>query len=314
MKKAFIFPGQGSQKVGMGKELYDNFGSAKDVFEEINDSLSKNLSDTIFNGSQEKLTLTENAQPSIMGVSMAVMRVLENDFQINPKENIDFFAGHSLGEYTALAASKSISIADAAKILFFRGKNMQKSAVKTKTAMAAFMGADLKKIKEIINKSLSGNEVCDIANYNTESQIVLSGDAVAIDKAIRIASAIKIRAVKLEVSAPFHSNYMKDTAYSLQEEFQKYTFKMPEIQIVNNVRARPFSDEKDIINSLVKQTYSTVKWYESIKYMQSMNVNSFYEIGFGATLCGIIKRIDRNFLTKNICDAVQIESLVKEIL
>ena len=314
MKKAFVFPGQGSQRVGMGKELYESFRTAKDVFEEVNESLSKNLSDIIFNGPQEQLTLTENAQPSIMSVSMAVIRVLENDFQLKTMENIDFFAGHSLGEYTALAASKSISIEDAAKILFFRGKNMQKTSVKTKTAMAAFMGAEIEKIEEIIKNSIRENEVCDIANYNTKSQIVLSGDEMVLDRAISIASEIKIRAVKLEVSAPFHCSYMKDTANALQNEFQKYTFKMPDIQIVNNVRAQPFDDEKDIINSLIKQTYSTVKWYESIKYMQSLNVNSFYEIGFGTTLCGIIKRIDKNCLIKNIFDAVQIENLAKEIL
>ncbi|MBF97250.1 MAG: [acyl-carrier-protein] S-malonyltransferase [Pelagibacterales bacterium] len=314
MKKSFVFPGQGSQKVGMGTEIYNNFRTAKDVFEEVNDSLSKNLSKIIFKGPQEELTLTQNAQPAIMAVSMAVIRVLENDFQVNIKKNIDFIAGHSLGEYTALAASKSISLTDTAKILFYRGKNMQESTRSTKTGMAAFMGANFEKIKEILVDSTDGNEVCDIANYNTDSQIVLSGDEVSINKAIAIAEEIKVKAVKLEVSAPFHSSYMKDTAEALKNEFQKYNFRMPNIPIISNFSAKPFSDEKDIINSLVKQTYSTVRWYESIKYINSMNVNAFYEIGFGKTLCGIIKRIDRNLITRNLVEAVQIESFAKEIL
>ena len=175
---------------------------------------------------------------------------------------------------------------------------MQKSTVQTKTGMAAFIGADLNKINEILEKCTNQNEVCDIANYNTETQIVLSGDESVIDKAIRIASEVKIKAVKLQVSAPFHSSYMKDTATALENEFQKYNFKMPEIPIVSNIKAKPFEDQMDITNSLVKQTYSTVKWYESIKYIQSRNINSFYEIGFGNTLCGIIKKIDRRKLTE----------------
>ena len=175
----------------MGKEIYDNHRAARDVFEEINDSISKNLSDIIFNGPQELLTLTENAQPSIMCVSMAVIRVLEEEFNFNTKDYISYFAGHSLGEYTALAASKSISVADAAKILSFRGKNMQKSSSNSATSMAAFMGADLKKIKEIISQSIRNEEICDIANYNTETQIVLSGDDTAINRAIILANEKK---------------------------------------------------------------------------------------------------------------------------
>ena len=314
MKKSFVFPGQGSQKVGMGVELFKTFRTAKDVFEQVNDSLSKKLSDIIFNGPQEKLTLTENAQPAIMAVSMAVIRVLEIDFQVSFKEKINYFAGHSLGEYTALAAAKSLSLSDVAKILFFRGENMQKSANKNKTAMAAFMGADINKIKKIAEKFSSQSVICDIANYNTDNQVVLSGDENAIEEAVAEAKKENIKALRLEVSAPFHSSYMKDTAYALKEEFQKYIFDLPTVQIISNVRARPFTDEKDIVDSLVIQTYSTVRWYESIKYMQEKSTNSFYEIGFGKTLCGLIKRIDRNCITKGICDPIEIENLAKEIL
>ncbi len=313
MKKAFVFPGQGSQKVGMGKEIYDNHRAAKDVFEEINDSLSKNLSDIIFNGPQELLTLTENAQPSIMCVSMAVMRVLEEEFNFNTKDYINCFAGHSLGEYTALAASKSITVADTAKLLSFRGKNMQKSSSNSVTSMAAFMGADLKKIEDIVSQSLRNEEICDIANYNTDTQIVLSGDDTAINRAIILANEQKVRTVKLDVSAPFHSGYMKNTAKALQEEFGKYTFKVPEIKVISNFLAMPFKESKDIEEGLIKQTYSTVRWYESIKYMIDLNTNSFFEIGFGSTLCGIIKRIDRKLQTKNISSSEEIEVIAKEI-
>ena len=314
MKKSFVFPGQGSQKVGMGKEIYESFRSAKDVFEEVNDSLSKKLSDIIFNGPHEKLTLTENAQPAIMTISMAVIKVLEIDFKIDLKERINYFAGHSLGEYTALAAAKSLSLSDVAKILFFRGKNMQKCTNHNKTAMAAFMGADISKIKDIANKFSSNNLVCDIANYNTDNQIVLSGDEKAIDKAMIEAKKQNIKALRLAVSAPFHSAYMKDTAQALKEEFQKYIFDIPNVKIISNVSAKPFTDEKDIIDNLVIQTYSTVRWYESIKFIQEQNTNSFYEIGFGKTLCGIIKRIDRNCLTRGVCDPAEIENLAKEII
>ena len=314
MKKAFIFPGQGSQKVGMGKEIYDNHIAAREVFEEVNDSLSKNLSDIIFNGPQETLTLTENAQPSIMCVSMAVMRVLEEEFKFNTRDHISYFAGHSLGEYTALAASNSICISDASKILLFRGKSMQKSSPSWATCMAAFMGADLKKIEGIISETLRSKEICDIANYNTETQIVISGDDAAINRAIVLANEQKIRTVKLDVSAPFHSNYMIDTAKALQEEFAKLAFKAPEIKVISNFKALPFTDAKDIEEGLIKQTYSTVRWYETIKYMQDLNTNSFYEIGFGSTLCGIVKRIDRSLQLNSVCSSKEIETLAKEIL
>ena len=315
MKKAFIFPGQGSQKVGMGREIYDNFRIARDVFEEVNDSLSKNLAKTIFNGPQELLTLTENAQPAIMCVSMAVIRILEEEFGFNIKNNkINFFAGHSLGEYTALAAAKSLNLSDTAKILSFRGKSMQSSSSNSATSMAAFMGADLNKIKNIISNCLKDDEVCDVANYNTETQIVLSGDEAAIDRAISLATSLKVKTVKLDVSAPFHSNYMVNTANALENEFNKLTFRLPEIKIVSNFRAIPFKDLNDIKEGLIKQTYSTVRWYESIKYMQNLNTYSFFEIGFGSTLCGINKRIDRKLQSQAICNCKEIEVLAKEIL
>ena len=191
---------------------------------------------------------------------------------------------------------------------------MQSSTHKLKTAMAAFVGADINKIKDISKRSKSENSICDIANYNTANQIVLSGDEVAIDKAINLADNMSIKAFRLDVSAPFHSIYMKETASALENEFKRYSFSFPKTQIISNIEAKPFSDKKNIIDSLVKQTYSTVRWYESIKYMSKMDVNTFYEIGFGNILSGLIRRIDRSNIVKGIIDPVHIENLAKEII
>ena len=314
MNRALVFPGQGSQKIGMGKELFDNFSSAKEVFEEVNDSLSRNLTNIIFNGPQAELTLTKNAQPAIMCVSMAIMKILKKDFNLDLNDHASYFAGHSLGEYTALAAANSLSLSDTAKILYFRGEKMQEASQKFKTAMAAFLGADIIKINEILMKSLSSNEVCNIANYNTQSQIVLSGDEVTIDKAIKLAGEINIRAVKLQVSAPFHSSYMKNAARALQEKLQKVSFNIPITQIVSNYKALPFENNiEDIIDSLIKQTYSTVKWYESIMFIKNNDINQFIEIGYGSTLNSIIKRIDKENLVQSIYKCPDIEKLAKEI-
>ena len=290
MKKSLIFPGQGSQKIGMGKEFFDNFQIAKEVFQNVDDSLSQNLSKLIFDGPLDELTLTENAQPAIMTVSIAILEVLKREFGFNVRES-SFCAGHSLGEYTALAATDCLSLSEVALLLKKRGKSMQNSLPKGKGAMAALIGLEINEVKKLI-ATLSNNLVCEIANYNSINQIVISGDSEAIDLIVDKAKEKKIKAIKLLVSAPFHCKYMLETSNQLKKSFDKLIFKNPIIPIVLNYSARPYEDLKDLKNSLVKQTFSTVRWYESLSFMIKEDTGIFLEIGNGSTLSNMIKRME----------------------
>ena len=290
MIKSLIFPGQGSQKIGMGKEFFDNFQIAKEVFQNVDDSLSQKLSKLIFDGPLDELTLTQNAQPAIMTVSIAILEVLKSEFGFNVKES-SFCAGHSLGEYTALAATDCLSLREVALLLKKRGKSMQNSLSKGKGAMAALIGLEINEVKKLIAK-LSNNLVCEIANYNSINQIVVSGDTEAIDLIIDEAKEKKIKAIKLLVSAPFHCKYMLETSKQLKKSFNKLIFKNPIIPIVLNYSAKPFKDLEDLKNSLVNQTFSTVRWYESVSFMVKERIGIFLEIGNGNTLSNMIKRME----------------------
>ena len=312
MTKSLIFPGQGSQKIGMGKEFFDNFQIAKEVFQNVDDSLSQNLSKLIFDGPLDELTLTENAQPAIMTVSIAILEVLKREFGFNVIES-SFCAGHSLGEYTALAATGCLSISEVALLLKKRGKSMQSALPKGKGAMAALIGLEINEVKKLISQ-LSKNLVCEIANYNSINQIVVSGDTEAIDLIINKAKEKKIKAIKLQVSAPFHCKYMLETSNMLKKSFDKLIFKNPIIPIVLNYSARPFEDLEDLKFSLVNQTFSTVRWYESISFMIKEGTDIFLEIGNGNTLSNMIKRMEftKEFSAKSLSSIKQIEIFMEE--
>ena len=312
MTKSLVFPGQGSQKVGMGREFYDNFKVAKEVFQKVDDSLSQNLTKLILNGPLDELTLTENAQPAIMTVSIAILEVLKNEFGFNIKNPI-FCAGHSLGEYTALAATECLDLSDVAMLLKQRGKSMQNAIPNGKGAMAALIGLEINDVKKLIAE-LSSNLVCEIANYNLINQIVVSGDAKAIDLIIEKVKEKKIKAIKLLVSAPFHCKYMIDTSNQLKKSFEKLIFNNPIIPIVLNYSAKPFSDIEDLKASLVNQTFSTVRWYESVSYMIKEGTNLFLEIGNGNTLSNMIKRIKfgKEFTATSLSSIKQIEIFMEK--
>ncbi len=312
MMKSLVFPGQGSQKVGMGMEFFENFQVAREVFQKVDDSLSQNLSKLIFNGPLEELTLTENAQPAIMAVSIAILEVLKKEFGFNIKKS-NFCAGHSLGEYTALAATECLSISEVALLLKKRGKSMQIALPNGQGAMAAIIGLDINEVKKLIAE-LSKSYVCEIANYNSINQIVVSGDAEAIDLIIEKAKEKKIKAIKLLVSAPFHCKYMVATSNQLKKSFDKLIFKNPIVPIVLNYSARPSVDLVDLKNSLVNQTFSTVRWYESINFMVEKGTNVFLEIGIGNTLSNMIKRMKfiKEFKAISLSSIKQIEVFLEE--
>ena len=311
MSKSLIFPGQGSQRVGMGKDLYENFTVAKDVFENINDSISMNLSKLIFEGPIEKLTMTENAQPAIMAVSIAILEVLKKEFNMDLKE-INSCAGHSLGEYTALAATGCLDVRDVAKVLKLRGNSMQNAISLGEGAMAALIGPDISQVKELI-KEVPNELVCEIANHNLYNQIVLSGDTKAINMIISIAKEKNIKAIRLNVSAPFHCAHMKNTAEDLKVKFNELNFKKPLIPIICNFTAKAFKDMEDLKSALIQQTFSTVKWYDSICLMLEKGTSSFIEVGYGNTLTNMIKRIksEKSFQTLAISNTESIERYFK---
>jgi len=291
MAVAFVFPGQGSQTVGMGNALTASFPTARQVFEEVDAALDSKLSTIIFEGPSETLTLTENAQPALMAVSLAVMRVLETEAGLNLARDAQFVAGHSLGEYSALAAAGAFSVADAARLLRLRGQAMQKAVPVGSGAMAALIGLDFDAAAAVAAEAAQG-EVCQAANDNGAGQVVLSGDKAAIERAVEIAKVHGARrAMLLPVSAPFHCALMSPAAAVMAEALDEVDIKPPAVPLVANVLAQPIRDPDAIVEALIKQVTGTVRWRESIAMMAGAGVTSFYEVGAGKVLSGLIKRI-----------------------
>jgi [acyl-carrier-protein] S-malonyltransferase len=291
MTTAFVFPGQGSQAVGMGKGLAELFEPARRVFEEVDASLGEKLSQTMWNGPGETLTLTENAQPALMAVSLAALRVLEAEAGVDLARHVAFLAGHSLGEYSALAAAQSLTIADAARLLRIRGRAMQKAVPVRKGAMAALIGVELEDAKSIAAEAAAAG-VCAAANDNGGGQVVLSGDKSAVERAVEIARAHGVkRAMLLPVSAPFHCALMQPAADVMAQALATVRVKPPNVPLVANVLAQPIEDPATIVRSLVQQVTGTVRWRESIQFMAGAGVATIYEVGAGKVLAGLIRRI-----------------------
>lgn len=286
MKIACVFPGQGSQKVGMCKDLYDTFPVAKEVFDSVDDALNQNLSKIIFEGPNEELTSTENTQPALMACSMAILKVLEEKLGRKLDSFCSYLLGHSLGEFTALTAAGSISVTDCAKILKIRGKAMQEAVPAGKGAMFALLGANIGVAKEI-----SIEAGCEVANDNSPEQQVLSGTVQAIDTAIQIASSKGYKAIRLQVSAPFHSKLMSPAAEKLQQALESIQINKPSIPIIANITS-DILEYSNIRQNLTLQVTGLVRWCESIKKLPSLGVNRVFEIGPGKVYTNLNKRID----------------------
>lgn len=291
MSVAFTFPGQGSQTVGMGKAFAETFVAARAVFAEVDEALSQKLSTLMFEGPEDQLTLTANAQPALMAVSLAILRVLEAEAGITPAKNARFVAGHSLGEYSALAAAGSLTIADTARLLRIRGNAMQAAVAPGVGAMAALLGLDFDAAAAVAQEASQG-EICQAANDNGGGQVVVSGSKAAVERAVELAKTKGAkRAVMLSVSAPFHCALMKPAADAMAEALSKVKISAPVVPLVGNVTAAAGSDPEAIRHNLVTQVTGTVRWRESVAYMAAQGVTKFVEIGSGKVLTGLVKRI-----------------------
>jgi [acyl-carrier-protein] S-malonyltransferase len=292
MSIAFVFPGQGSQAVSMGAELAKAYAPARAVFAEVDEALGQSLSTLIWVGPEDQLTLTENAQPALMAVSLAVIRVLEAEKGLSLKESVAFVAGHSLGEYSALAAAGSLSLADTARLLKTRGQAMQAAVPVGEGAMAALLGADLSQAQELA-KAASEGEVCSAANDNAPGQVVISGTRTAIERTVALAPKFGARrAVLLPVSAPFHCALMRPAAQVMQEALSEVKISAPSMPLVANVLASAISDPEAIRSRLIEQVTGMVRWRESILYLRDQGVDSLYEIGAGRVLTGLARRFE----------------------
>ena len=300
MTTAFIFPGQGSQSVGMGKSLAEQFPAARAVFDEVDAALAQKLSVLMFEGPSEELTMTANAQPALMAASLAVVRVLEAEAGLSLGRDAAFVAGHSLGEYSALSAAGSVSIADAARLLRIRGDAMQKAVPAGAGAMAALLGAELELAQEIARDAAQG-EVCEAANDNGGGQVVLSGAKAAIDRAIVLAGERGVRrAMLLPVSAPFHCALMQPAAEAMRAALAQVTLQAPVVPVMANVGAAPLSDPDAIRASLVAQVTGTVRWRECVLAMAAAGVTDYVELGSGKVLAGLVKRIAAGVTTLSV--------------
>lgn len=311
MTNAFIFPGQGSQKVGMGKDLYDNFSVAKEVFQEVDDALSSNLSHIIFKGDEEDLKLTKNTQPALMTVSFAIVRVIEDMLGKNISEIGKFTAGHSLGEYSALVSARSIELSDAAKILRLRGEFMQNAVPINIGAMAALIGVDINIIEKIRSMYVIGDEIIDIGNDNAPGQFVISGHSSVVDRVINDHKSLGIkRAIKLPVSAPFHCRLMEKARENMEKYIHDLNILSPKLILINNVDADQLTEIDKIKNSLINQITKTVRWRESINNMCNLGVENFIELGSGNVLSGLVKRINKSVNASSIQSIDNIENFI----
>src|SRR5258708_36992224 len=313
MTRAFVFPGQGSQSVGMGRELAASFASARDIFAEIDEALGQKLSRVIFEGPESELTLTEDAQPALMAVSLAVLRVLEKEGGIDLARSAAFVAGHSLGEYSALAAARALAVSDAARLLRRRGQAMQLAVPVGVGAMAALLGLELDTAREIAAAASEG-QVCDAANDNAVGQVVVSGDKAAVDRAVSLAAGRGARrSILLPVSAPFHCALMAPAAAVMREALAAIAIAPPVVPLIANVTAAPVSDPETIRARLVEQVTGLVRWRESVLAIKALGVDSLVEIGAGKVLAGLAKRIDRDMSAVSIQGPADIEAFLKSL-
>ncbi len=308
MKTAFIFPGQGSQKISMGKDFFQNFTEAKNIFLEVDEAIKQNLSDLIFNGDAADLTRTENAQPALMAVSLAIINVIKKEKNI--KDVCSYLAGHSLGEYSSLATSESLSIYDTAKILKIRGEAFRDEGLKTKGAMAAIIGADIELVEKIVAKA-GENDICQIANDNSIGQIVISGTENAILKSLDIAKEMGARkAIKLPVSGAFHSELIAKAGDKVRKGLENITINTPQIPIIANVTADLIKDKSEISDLLVRQVTSRVRWTESVLKLKELGITDIVEIGSGNVLTGLIRRIDKTINCHNISNVEDLDKVL----
>jgi [acyl-carrier-protein] S-malonyltransferase len=314
MTAAFTFPGQGSQAVGMGRELADNFAAARAVFDEVDAALGQKLSALMWDGPADDLTLTSNAQPALMAVSMATVRVLEAEFGVTVKDHAGYVAGHSLGEYSALAAAGTFSIADTARLLRIRGDAMQKATPVGTGAMAALLGLDYEAAAKVAAEAAQG-DVCQAANDNAPGQVVVSGAKAAVERAVEIAKGHGAkRAMLLPVSAPFHCALMQPAADVMAEALAGVTMNDPAVPLIANVTAGPVSDAATIRDNLVKQVTGTVRWRESVEWMAANGVAVMVELGAGKVLTGMARRMapDANCMaTASVADLEAVAAALK---
>jgi len=308
--KAILFPGQGSQIVGMGSDFYKNFSSVKKIFSEADESLNFKISKIILEGPENELKLTQNTQPSILLVSYAIFSVLKDEYNFN-LDNIKYFAGHSLGEYSALLCANALNFKDALHLIYERGKSMQQAVPIGKGGMLAILGSTVDDINICISQ-LKDKGVCEIANDNASGQVIVSGNIEAIEELKNILKEKKKKSILLPVSAPFHCSLMNPAAIKMKEKINNVNFNKPDFEIISNVTSQPTDNPESIKNLLIQQIYSKVRWRESILFMSDKNINDFIEIGPGKVLTGLVKRILPNSNTFNINSIDDIKNLTNE--
>jgi [acyl-carrier-protein] S-malonyltransferase len=313
MTRALVFPGQGSQAVGMGRELAAAFAAARDTFQEVDEALGQKLSGVMFDGPESELTLTENAQPALMAMSLAVVRVLEREGGLDLTRQVAFVAGHSLGEYSALAAARAFSLGDAARLLKRRGLAMQRAVPVGVGAMAALLGLDLDVARAVAAAAAQG-EVCDVANDNGAGQVVVSGHRGAVERAVTLAAEQGARrSVMLPVSAPFHCALMAPAADEMERALTEVRLAAPVVPLVANVTAAATVDPDTIRRLLIQQVTGLVRWRESVLEMKEQGVGELVEVGAGRVLSGLAKRIDRELTVFALGSPAEIEALIRTL-